>query len=130
MNEIISEQKSHILRPIAMIFYFMVCAFTMSIVEVIVHDKVPGMKIALLFLQFYKLIFSEQATTKPLDDIAWYITSKAPFNTEYGIVEFFDFTEYVMSSLTIIGELLSVAGIAERADRVVGDREGWFFVRI
>ena len=44
MNEIISEQKSHILRPIAMIFYFMVCAFTMSIVEVIVHDKVPGMK--------------------------------------------------------------------------------------
>jgi hypothetical protein len=68
-----------------MIFYFMVCAFTMSIVEVIVHDKVP-----------------DQATTKPLDDIAWYITSKAPFNTEYGIVEFFDFTEYVMSSLTII----------------------------
>lgn len=47
VNEIISEQKSHILRPIAMIFYFMVCAFTMSIVEVIVHDKVPGMKNAL-----------------------------------------------------------------------------------
>lgn len=47
MNEIISEQKSHILRPIAMIFYFMVCALTMSIVEVIVHDKVPGMKHAL-----------------------------------------------------------------------------------
>ena len=44
-----------------------------------------------------------------MDDIAWYITSKAPFNTEYGIVEFFDFTEYVMSSLSIIGELISVA---------------------
>ena len=80
-------------------------------------------------LQFYKIIFSEQATTKPLDDIAWYITSKAPFNTEYGIVEFFDFTEYVMSSLTIIGELLSVAGIAERADRLVPG-SGRFQVRI
>ena len=50
VNEIISEQKSHILRPIAMIFYFMVCSFTMSIVEVIVHDKVPGMKNALFRL--------------------------------------------------------------------------------
>ena len=44
MNEIISEQKSHILRPIVMMFYAMLCTFTMSIVEVIVHDKVPGKK--------------------------------------------------------------------------------------
>ena len=27
-----------------MMFYAMLCTFTMSIVEVIVHDKVPGMK--------------------------------------------------------------------------------------
>lgn len=84
-SEIISKPNSHILRPIAMIFYFMFCSFMMSMVQVIVHDKVP-----------------DQATTKPLDDIAWYITSKSPFNTEYGIVVFFDFAEYVMSSLMVI----------------------------
>ena len=72
--------------------------------------------------QFYKLDISDQATTKPLDDIAWYITSKAPFNTEYGIVEFFDFTEYVMSSLSIIGELLSVARVPEMGSSLGGRR--------
>ena len=97
-----------------MMFYAMLCTFTMSIVEVIVHDKVPGKKNYPIvhfedpssFIECPSSFFLDQATTKPLDDIAWYITSKAPFNTEYGIVEFFDFTEYVMSSLTIIGELL------------------------
>lgn len=57
-----------------------------------------------------------------MDDIAWYITSKAPFNTEYGIVEFFDFTEYVMSSLSIIGELLSVARVPEMSRSLGGRR--------
>jgi len=83
--EIISTPKSHILRPIIMMLYFMFWAFMMSMVQVIVHDKVP-----------------DQATTKPLDDIAWYITARAPFNTEYGILIFFDYAEYVMSSMMVL----------------------------
>ena len=44
-NEIISKPKSHIMRPIVMMLYFIFWAFMMAMVQVIVHDKVPGTEI-------------------------------------------------------------------------------------
>ena len=42
-NVIITKPKSNILKSIVMMLYFLFWAFMMAMVQVIVHDNVPGM---------------------------------------------------------------------------------------
>ncbi len=51
------------------------------------------------------IFFSDQNTTEPLKDIAWELTAKWPFETEYGNHVCFKLTEIIILSLVILSQL-------------------------
>jgi shingomyelin synthase len=66
------------LKTLVLLLYTLCCLTAMTIVETIVHDRVPL-----------------QNETAPLRDVFWNITAKWPFNTEYGIHAAFRATEII-----------------------------------
>lgn len=81
-------------KTFLILFYTICCLFLMTIVETIVHDKVP-----------------EQNSTEPLPDIAWEITSKWPFSTVYGYHFCFKLTEIIGLVLTILASIHTITHV-------------------
>ncbi|CBY10575.1 unnamed protein product [Oikopleura dioica] len=75
-------------KTFVVLLYLLCCLFLMTVTETIVHDRVP-----------------DQNTTEPLKDIAWELTAKWPFETEYGNHVCFKLTEIIILSLVILSQL-------------------------
>ncbi|CAG5097676.1 Oidioi.mRNA.OKI2018_I69.XSR.g15181.t1.cds [Oikopleura dioica] len=86
-----SPQKRYVpewWKTFVILIYLQCCLFLMTVTEAIVHDKVP-----------------DQNTTAPLPDIAWELTAKWPFETEFGNHLCFKLTEIIILCLTVLAHL-------------------------